>query len=79
MGFTQAQLAQAIGISRPSVAGIETGRQQVYAHTIAQISDALGTYVGTILPDDLPVVTPSRTSLMTRAMNWWRTHVKKGR
>lgn len=49
-GTTQLALAQALGISRPSVANMETGRQRIYAHHIYDISLALRVPPSRIMP-----------------------------
>ena len=41
-GFTQQDLADAVGLSRPAIVNIETGRQRVMVHHIIAISDFLG-------------------------------------
>lgn len=41
-GLTQAELAEKIGLSRPSIANVETGRQQVLLGDLYAYSDALG-------------------------------------
>ena len=40
--ITQAQLANVAGLSRTSITNIETGRQPIYAHTLARVADVLG-------------------------------------
>lgn len=49
-GILQADLAHAIGLSRPSVANIEAGRQQIAAHVVTLIAAALGVSVDELLP-----------------------------
>ena len=52
---TQAQLAAEIGISRPSLANIEAGRQQVLLHHLYAIADALGLdSPGVLMPEPPP-------------------------
>lgn len=41
-GITQVQLAKRIGISRPSLANIEVGRQRVFIHQFRKIEKGLG-------------------------------------
>jgi transcriptional regulator with XRE-family HTH domain len=48
--LTQEKLAASIGISRASLANIETGRQKVLVHQIYALADALGAPVGDLLP-----------------------------
>lgn len=43
LGVDQATIAQRAGISRPSLANIEAGRQRIYLHHIDKIAEALGT------------------------------------
>lgn len=45
----QEVLAEKIGVSRPSLANIEAGRQRVYAHLIEPIAAAIGTTVEALL------------------------------
>lgn len=48
-GLTQQQVAQACGLSRPSVANIEAGRQWIQVHTLHDLCDALGTTAAEML------------------------------
>ena len=41
IGITQQDLADALGLSRPAVANIETGRQRIYLHDLFEIAAAL--------------------------------------
>ena len=41
-GVTQAELAKAIGVSRPSIVNIEQGRQRVVLHHFVGIAESLG-------------------------------------
>lgn len=41
-GLTQKQVGDACGLSRPSVANLEAGRQWIQVHTLEQICDAIG-------------------------------------
>jgi transcriptional regulator with XRE-family HTH domain len=50
-GIVQADLAHAVGLSRPSVANIEAGRQQIAAHVVTLIAAALDITVADLLPD----------------------------
>jgi transcriptional regulator with XRE-family HTH domain len=43
LGWSQADLAKKIGLSRASVASLETGRQRVQLHQVEKIAEALGT------------------------------------
>jgi transcriptional regulator with XRE-family HTH domain len=43
LGWTQKDLADKIGLTRASIANMETGRQRMMLHTIVQICEAFGT------------------------------------
>ncbi len=49
-GMTQEQLGRRVGLSRPSVANIERGRQNVALHQIFAIAEALRVQPATLLP-----------------------------
>lgn len=49
-GMTQEELGRRIGLSRPSVANIERGRQNVALHQIFAIAEALQVQPETLLP-----------------------------
>jgi transcriptional regulator with XRE-family HTH domain len=40
--MTQAQVAEKLGLTRPSLANIETGRQRAMLHHVYELVDALG-------------------------------------
>ncbi len=42
LGFTQAELASEVGLTRASIVNIEAGRQRMLIHTLCQIAEALG-------------------------------------
>ena len=42
LGFTQAELAEEVGIQRTSINNAEAGRQRLMLHTIEKIAEALG-------------------------------------
>lgn len=42
MGLTQAQLAGRVGMSRPSIANIERGQQNLSLHLVYRLTEALG-------------------------------------
>ena len=42
VGLTQAEVAKAVGISRASIANIESGRQKVLLHQVYGLVEALG-------------------------------------
>lgn len=50
LGLTQYDLADAIHISRDSIANLETGRRPTRAHTLAAIATALGCEVADLMP-----------------------------
>lgn len=50
--ISQEDLAKQLGfISRISVVNIESGKQKVLVHTLAQLSDILNVSIDTLLPD----------------------------
>jgi DNA-binding XRE family transcriptional regulator len=58
-GLSQAQLAKRIGVTRPSVANLEAGRQDMNITRIAGILVALGLDLGSLIqPGDLPELPP---------------------
>ncbi|MFZ4807589.1 MAG: helix-turn-helix transcriptional regulator [Hyphomicrobiaceae bacterium] len=50
LDMNQSTLAEAIALSRASVANIEAGRQQVALHQVYRLAAALGVDVTTLLP-----------------------------
>ncbi len=48
--LTQEALAQRVGMSRASLANIETGRQNVLVHQLYALAEALGLQPGDFLP-----------------------------
>lgn len=52
LGITQDDLAQRLGMSRPSVANIEKGRQQISVAQLLSFSKALGVAAASLLPTD---------------------------
>lgn len=48
MSFTQQQLAEALGVSRAFIAGIETGRTQITVRTLVKLCQFLS-----VTPNDL--------------------------
>lgn len=48
--LTQAKLAAVVGLSRTSIANIESGRQPVQVHLLVRIAEALGKEPGSLLP-----------------------------
>ncbi len=49
LGVDQATLAKRAGLSRPTIANMETGRQRIYMHHVEKIAEALGTHVKGLL------------------------------
>ncbi|MGI9501536.1 MAG: helix-turn-helix domain-containing protein [Geminicoccaceae bacterium] len=50
-GMSQDELANLIGMTRPSVCNIERGRQRVYVHKAVMIAQALGVEFEDLLPE----------------------------
>ena len=50
LGFTQEQLAPRLGISRASLANMETGRQTVLVHQLYRLAEALEMSPSDLLP-----------------------------
>lgn len=48
--FSQGRLADSVGLSRSSVANIETGRQPIYIHALVRIARQLETPVSKLIP-----------------------------
>ena len=48
--FTQQELARRVGMSRPAIANIERGEQQIYLHQLVSIAAALDLQVSELLP-----------------------------
>ncbi len=65
---SQDSIAQQLGISRATLANIETGRQRVLVHQLYGIAHALGIKPGDIMPP------PSRTKLPTIS-RWSRSRL----
>ncbi len=66
IGMTQAQLAEAVGTLRTSIANIEAGRQRPPLHVLYALCAALGVELATILPGNAEIV-PSATFPITAA------------
>ena len=49
--LTQQQLADQLGISRASLANVETGRQRVLVHQLFELADQLSISVQDLLPE----------------------------
>jgi transcriptional regulator with XRE-family HTH domain len=50
-GLTQAQLGEAVGLTRTSIANIEAGRQRAFIDTAYRIADAVNCPPHELLPD----------------------------
>ena len=55
LGLTQRQLAGQLGISRASLANVETGRQRVLVHQLYELASQLNTSVDKLLPESSEV------------------------
>ena len=71
---TQQQLADAIGISRPSLTNIEKGNQKILIHTVFELAGALGIDVAVLLParnrpSALDKFDSSQRELITKALS----------
>ena len=51
LGLTQEYLSNQLGISRASLANVETGRQRVLVHQLYQLAEKLDLEVTALLPD----------------------------
>ena len=57
LGLTQEDLASRIGMTRASLASIETGRQSVLLHQVYELADALGLDgIQALAPDKVELV-----------------------
>ena len=54
-GMTQAQLAQASGVSRPNISAIEQGKRDITLHTLHELAHALELRPGQILDEHPPL------------------------
>ena len=48
--YSQERLANCVGLSRSSVANIETGRQPIYIHALVRIAKELRTPISNLIP-----------------------------
>ena len=51
LGLTQQQLANQLGISRASLANVETGRQRILVHQLYELAGQLSVNVSDLLPE----------------------------
>jgi transcriptional regulator with XRE-family HTH domain len=56
--LSQEALASAVGLTRTSISNIESGRQKMLVHTLADIADALKVEASTLLPPRVVSVAP---------------------
>jgi transcriptional regulator with XRE-family HTH domain len=49
--WNQEDLAEAVGLTRSSIANVEAGRQRLLLHSAIRIADALDVELGVLLPD----------------------------
>jgi len=54
LGITQEALGKIVGLSRTSIANIESGRQRVQVHMLSQIAQALSVEPSRLIPEFLP-------------------------
>jgi transcriptional regulator with XRE-family HTH domain len=71
---TQQQLADAIGLSRPSLTNIEKGAQKILIHTVYELATELGVDVSTLLPSRvrasaLDKIEASQRELISKALS----------
>jgi transcriptional regulator with XRE-family HTH domain len=74
--LSQAELAERVGLSRSTIANIESGRQQLLVHVLIAIARTVGVPVMDLVPaDDAPALktemrslTPSTRSFVERVM-----------
>lgn len=53
LGFSQADLAQEIGLTRTSIVNIEAGRQRLPIHMLYAVAHALGVPATCLLPEEM--------------------------
>jgi transcriptional regulator with XRE-family HTH domain len=70
-GMSQGALGKRIGLSRTSIANIESGRQRIPLHHLYRMADALGVKAHTLLPnlDGLPSPNIARSINSTMPIN----------
>jgi transcriptional regulator with XRE-family HTH domain len=66
--LTQAALAEAVGLSRSSVANIEKGRQPVQLHLLVKIAEVLSIDPVTLLPRQLPQIVSNESKAAIAAL-----------
>ena len=63
MDMTQAQLADAVGVLRTSIANIEAGRQKPPLHLLYKLCMELGVEVADILPSNAVISQPTTVTI----------------
>lgn len=58
LGLTQEELAHLTGISRASIANIETGNQSIFVHQLYSIAEALDMTAADLLPNHIEFMGP---------------------
>lgn len=56
--LTQDELAERVGLSRPSIANVEQGRQAIPLHKFFEIAAAMGVAAVELMPGDIAAATP---------------------
>lgn len=68
--MTQERLALALGLTRAAVSNIETGKQQIYIHTLFRIADVLRVDISNFLPSTSDLkLNPLEVGLATKAID----------
>lgn len=71
--FSQADLAERLGLTRASIANLEAGRQRPSTHQTAMLADILGIPIEKLVPSAPTAIDPSRAAdeaLRERARGW---------
>jgi transcriptional regulator with XRE-family HTH domain len=66
--LTQSDLADAVGLSRSSVANIEKGRQPVQLHLVVRMAQVLGVDISELIPRQPSPVISEESKLMRDAL-----------
>jgi putative molybdopterin biosynthesis protein len=76
-GWTQAALAEAAGVPRPTVSAAETGRVVPSVQTALALARALGTDVETLFGEDAPGAAPDRwaSPVQRTPVRYWQARV----
>lgn len=65
--LTQTELAERVGLSRPSIANVEQGRQAIPLHKLCEIATAIGVNAAELIPSE--VQSPSAPAYEGRVAN----------